>query len=632
MQAPIQKTVPPMRTKQISSDWIALIFIAVLGAIQVYFYDITFHGPDQIRDVEIARKLIHHHEWPLNGPPLFGERLSLPPGFYYLLALPLLVRDTEAAIFITFGALFALSVWYLWRTVQAQWGSRSALAYAVLAFPIFASMYTHSAWNPALVMTLSNVTLGLFISLVHQRRHDALMLPVVVFLLVQIHPSAAPLLLGLGTYALLNHQTLLNRKTQVSVLLVMGFTALWASQSGLISRLMAPIEAASGTAPGSHWLSNLLDAEKWRDVLLMPYSAIDSIQPSITGLSTLAALHLALMLTGALLGIAYASRERTIRWVFITTLLWFMLSMAFLGRGAFWHLDVVHPWLAVLAAYGLARTSEQVQWATKRFNALAAATLALVVVAHLALYIQFERKGKYDLMIASLFFPKLEPLGFRIPAYTFKHLHEMRDSLTSLGACQAQVIGLDPLVMGNAVNRTLDLPCARPTTTAPAFETLYFVTSRQDPPQFDFTKDLAPVAKVAASRIYALKNHGARINQEPTNILLSEQKVNYMTYLPARLEQGLNISLPYAPQTIVRVALRCGGDTPIDQQIYWKLQGAEYKKPLATAHSKYLGSNYYDLEWTLTMSAGQGHGATISSTLDRLDCDVSAIARPVGMQ
>ena len=88
MQAPIQKTVPPMRTKQISSDWIALIFIAVLGAIQVYFYDITFHGPDQIRDVEIARKLIHHHEWPLNGPPLFGERLSLPPGFYYLLALP----------------------------------------------------------------------------------------------------------------------------------------------------------------------------------------------------------------------------------------------------------------------------------------------------------------------------------------------------------------------------------------------------------------------------------------------------------------------------------------------------------------------------------------------------------------
>ena len=66
--------------------------------------------------------------------------------------------------------------------------------------------------------------------------------------------------------------------------------------------------AAHGTAPSHPWLSNLLDAEKWRDVLLMPYSAIDSIQPGIAGLSTLAALHLALMLAGALLGIAYAIR------------------------------------------------------------------------------------------------------------------------------------------------------------------------------------------------------------------------------------------------------------------------------------------------------------------------------------
>lgn len=627
----MQTTAPRKSYKRIPSDWIALIFIALLGAIQVYFYDITFHGPDQIRDVEIARKLIHHNEWPLNGPPLFGERLSLPPGFYYLLALPLWVSDTEAAVFIAFGAMFALSVWYLWHTVRAQWGTRYALAYAVLAFPIFASIYTHSAWNPALVMTLSNVTLGLFIRLVHQSRHDALMLPLVVFLLVQIHPSAVPLLLGLGAYVLVNYRTLLNRKTQVSVLLVTGLTAWWASSSGLLSRLMAPIPATPGAAPGNHWLSNLLDAEKWRDVLLMPYSAIDSIQPGIPGLSTLAALHLTLMLAGALLGIACALRERTIRWVFITTLLWFMLSMAFLSQGAFWHLDVIHPWLAVLAAFGLARTSEKVKWSAWRFNAVAAASLALVVTAHLTLYLQFDRKGKYDLMIASLFFPKLEPLGYRIPGYTFKHLHEMRDSLSSLGACQDQVIGLDPLVMGNAVNRTLDLPCAHTSTTPGAFETLYFVASEQDAAQFDFTKDLKPIATVGASHIYSVKNSGTLINQQTANILLSGNKVNYMTYLPARLEQGLNITLAYAQQIIVRVALRCGGDYPIEQPTHWKLQGAELKKPLKTAHARYLGSNYYDLEWTLTMPAGQAHGATISSTLGPLNCDVSAIARSLPM-
>jgi len=59
------------------------------------------------------------------------------------------------------------------------------------------------------------------------------------------------------------------------------------------------------------------------------------------------------------------------------------------------------------------------------------------------------------------------------------------------------------------------------------------------------------------------------------------------------------------------------------------VQGAEYKKPLTTAHARYLGSNYYDLEWTLTMPASQVYGATISSTLGPLDCDVSAITRPI---
>ena len=239
-----------MTRQRTSSYWIALIFVAILGAIQVYFFDITFHGPDQIRDLEIARRLIHHQEWPLNGPPLFGERFNLPPGFYYLLALPLLVRDTEAAIFITFGALFALSVWYLLRVIHAQLGSRCALAYAVLAFPVFASFYTHSAWNPALVMTLSNVVLGLFISLAQQHRHDGLLLPLAAFLLVQIHPSAAPLLLGLGAYALLNYQVLLNRRTLASLLLIAGMTAVWGSQSGAVSKLLSPAPASAAPPAG----------------------------------------------------------------------------------------------------------------------------------------------------------------------------------------------------------------------------------------------------------------------------------------------------------------------------------------------------------------------------------------------
>ena len=99
--------------------------------------------------------------------------------------------------------------------------------------------------------------------------------------------------------------------------------------------------------------------DKWRDVFLMPYSAIESIQPAISGLGALTAFHLTLMLGGLLLGIVFAAKERTLRWILLTTVLWFIVSMAFLSQGAFWHLDVVHPWLAVLAAHGLARENER---------------------------------------------------------------------------------------------------------------------------------------------------------------------------------------------------------------------------------------------------------------------------------
>lgn len=627
MQTAALRTNPPT-----SSYWIALIFVAILGAIQVYFFDITFHGPDQIRDVDIARRLIHGLEWPTNGPPLFGERFNLPPGFYYLLALPLLIKDTEASIFITFGTLFALSVWYLLRVIHLQLGARCALAYAVLAFPLFASFYTHSAWNPALVMTLSNVVLGLFISLAQQHRRDALLLPMAVFLLVQIHPSAVPLLLGLGAYALLNYPVLLNRKTQTSLSLVAAMTALWASKSGVVSKLLLPAAGAAGAASGKSWLDNLLEAEKWGDVFLMPYSAIESIQPAISGLSTLAGLHLILVWVGAVLGILLSTRDRAMRWILTTTVLWFIVSMAFLSQGAFWHLDVVHPWLAVLAAYGWAKTSEKTALSTYRFNAIAAVFLALVVTAHSSLYLHFEKRGKYDLLLASLFFPQLEPLGYKIPGYTFKHLHAMRDGLTQRGICQGQVVGLDPMVMGNAVNRTLNAPCPSP-SPSPAGQiahTLYFVASDEDAFRFNFTKGLQPIATMGANAIYAVRNAGARLNGKAENNVLSQKKIDYMTFLPARFEEGLNITLPPARQTIVRMALRCGRDYAIEQQARWKLQGAEYTKPLITQHYRYLGSNYYDLEWTLAMPAGQTHGATLSSDLGPLDCDVSAIARPLG--
>jgi len=97
---------------------LALLFIALLAGMQLYWFDITIHGPDQIRDMEVARRLALHGEWPQSGPPMFGERITLPPGFYWLLALPLWLHDSDASVFIAFGLLYGLSALYIWRQVS----------------------------------------------------------------------------------------------------------------------------------------------------------------------------------------------------------------------------------------------------------------------------------------------------------------------------------------------------------------------------------------------------------------------------------------------------------------------------------------------------------------------------------
>lgn len=373
-------------------------------------------------------------------------------------------------------------------------------------------------------------------------------------------------------------------------------------------------------------MSNLLDAAKWCDAFLMPYHAIESILPAIPGLGSLTAVLLIVTLVGVLLGFAVGMRDRAVRWIAITTALWFVASMAFLSQGAFWHLDVVHPWLAVMAAYGWARTSEKLP--TLRFNALAVALLAVVVTAHATLYRQFERKGNYDLVLATLFFPQLAASEHKIPAYTFRYLREARDSLASLGVCREQVTGLEAMVIGNAVNRVLDTPCA-----AGKRPLVYFMAREQDAlaPDalpFEFTKGLQPVATVGASAIYAVPDTGTLVNAAATSNILSNRRLNYMTYLPARLENGLSITVAPAPHNIVRVALRCGRDYPVEQQAQWTVEGARYAKPLATKRVRYLGSVYYDLEWGLTQPTGHGGSATVSWTQGPLDCDVSAVARP----
>ena len=619
-------TTPPSPSPFTSAHWLALLTIAVLGGLQLYFHDVTFHGPDQIRDMEVVRRLIHQGEWPLNGPPLFGERFHLPPGFYYLLALPLLVWDAEASVFIAFGFAFALSVGYLWRAIAQSFGARCALIYAPLAFPIFASIYTHSAWNPALVMTFSNIVLALFLQLHHAKRHAGLVLPVALFLLVQIHLSAVPLMLGLGLFALVNHRKVLHRHVLVCIAALTALTLVWLALSGATSLHTGAAGAPASQQTQANVLERLVDVAKWRDAILMPYSAIQSLEPPMAALQGIAALQLAVTGAGMLLCLAFLESCRRIQWVLGLTVLWFAMSMAFLAQGALWHLDVIHPWIALLAAWGIARTCDKTHRSAAQVNLLALAMLVTALVGQWLLYSPWSEKGKYDLRLGLIFFPRQDLGEHKTPAYTYRHFDQMRRGLADHGICGQGLTGLEALVLGDATNRTLFAnTCATAGTPTPA-RMRHFIAATDDAQQFGFTRGLQPTLNVGATAVYSVPDHGLTINGAAiTDNLLSDRRLNYMVHLPAHLANGLRLALKPEAAAIVRVALRCGKDYPLEDPEQWRISGVQSTSFVAR-HVRYLGSVYYDLEWTLQLRQANT-AVEIAAAPTRLDCDVSAIAR-----
>ena len=606
---------------------LAPLMIAVLGGLQIYFFDVTFHGPDQIRDMEVARRLVHAHEWPVNSPPMFGERITLPPGFYYLLALPLLLKDSDVSVFIAFGILFLLSALYLWRQTNQAFGPRCGLVYATLALPLFPSIYAHSAWAPALVITFSNVLLGLYIRSASQEKAGWFALPLVFFLLVQIHPSAAPLLAGLTLYVLFHRRILADKRTLASVAIATAATAVWLVKSGAWARLAATgAPAAALQQPGHGWLANFLDLAKWRDALLMPYSLVTGIQPAMEPLDTLAAAGLAVMLAGLGLCCVLGWAERTVRWILATLAIWLIVSMAFLHQGGFWHLDVIHPWLAVAAAYGWSRFCDLLKIPRLGLRALAGAVFAIALSSHAILYRGMDRLGKMDWPISTMFFPQAPPSDIVVPSYTYRHLTAVREILDTRRICQDQVAGLAPMAMREATSRYFEPACTTAAITQPPAPR-YFIATAQDRLRFDFTKGIEAIAVAGDSAVYAPQALDIALNGKRTATLLSQQRFNYMTYLPAHLEHGLQVTMPPgAADILLRLVLRCSEELPAHQPGYWRLEGASIARPMITERHRYLSLYYYDLEWLLSPH-GSAPAVALSSLGEPMHCDVSAIAR-----
>lgn len=605
--------------------WIAILFILIMGCAHLYYYDITFHGPDQIRDMAVARNIVHGNEWPVDGPSLFSGRFSLPPAFYYILALPLFVWDSEAAVFLAFGFAFVASVAYLWRQICIAMGEKVGLFYVVLAFPQFASMYTHSAWNPALTMTVSNILLGLFVVRVNFERRDWLPVVLVFFLLLQIHPSGLPLLLGLLIYVLRRPKILLNRGTVFSIALVMVLAGIWLAYSDVLARLNIGELNAVTTQGHASRLWNILDLTKWRDAFLMPYSSVAGILPVLRWASAVSAIHLACLLLGFLFGIFSAVKNHVVRWLLLCVAGWFAVSMLFLAEGAFWHLDVIYPWMALISASGLVFALDRMDFSGVVSRSVALIIFGISISGVVALYQGMERFGRFDLRVSSLFFPRMKVEGV-IPAYTYKQQKEVHDYFLRQGACDNQIAGLEFAVMREIGSRFFDVGCQ---TSGGVFgsEDGYFISSRDDEKLFDFVKNIKADGRFGAIGVYKVVADLVEIEGVVTNNIVSNRRVSYMAYQPARLEQGVRLSIhPRQPYALVRVALRCAADHPVGDDGWWRINGGQLRKKPVMTRNEYLGWFFYDVEFAIAVNA-DASAVNMVTRPQVMDCDVYAVSR-----
>jgi|GEM_PF-1351605 len=605
----------------------ALLVIFILASIQIYYLDITIHGPDQIRDMEVARRLVHHGEWPQNGPPMFGERIHLTPFFYWLLALPLWFYDSDHSVFITFGLLFSLSTIYLWRQVSYTFGWRCGFIYTLFAFPLFPSLYAHSAWSPGLIITFSNMLLGLYLHHLRQPIHGLIALPWVFFLLVQIHPSAAPLLLGFGVYVLCHPRTLLHRNTGIALLTIVLAIGLWlllkshGETTPAVANFKTVIENHKGT-----WLDNLLDPAKWLFVALLPFIPAIGIQPHYGTLYFLLVLYIPVGYIGLLLCIVYLRKKgHIIKWIILSNILWLLMSMGFLNTTGFWHFDVIHPWMAVVAAWGI--DSAFTKKNSMHIYSLSTLALFIILTAHLLFYRIIEQQGRIDLKHHATIYPTPESVSnVLVPTYSYRHLAQFRKILLEAGICRQQLIGIEPMTMAETSLRYFENQCS---PQEPAHH--YFVARNDVKLEFHFTKELSPHATIGPLAIYTPEHLPVSINGVQGGVFTTDTKLNYMTYHPVQFNDGIKITLPTNRENvIVRLGLRCGAEYPVIEKEFWEVHGAEISHPMRFQHHRYLAFWYYDLEWNL-ISHNNAEKVEIESPSIPIHCDLSVMVRPLTM-
>jgi len=280
--------------------------------------------------------------------------------------------------------------------------------------------------------------------------------------------------------------------------------------------------------------------------------------------------------------------------------------------------------MALLAAYGWAGASAR--WA-RSAAAWLVAMAAVGVVAlggQWALYRQFEALGKLDLGANVSFFPRIPGPQRWAPSFSFRYLRAMQDYVDSESLCQSQLRGLYWMLVRDMTNRQFDARCQA--AAGGALATQYLIEPKAPAVPAAFTQGLAPVAELPGAAVYAFAPLPVHIHGREGGNVFTDERVDYMTFLPAMHPQGLALQISAPGPAVLRVALRCTDATVLPPPEGWSLVQGSSRVPPRAEHFRYMGSNYYTLEWSLLPSQ-PGASITVATPPAALQCDVSAAAR-----
>lgn len=618
------------RQSTVLLDGLAVGVMVALASIQLVWADVTFHGPDQIRDLAAAFRLAQDGEWPLVGPPVLNMRYHLPPLFIELLALPLSVRGMEIDAFRLFGLMCVLAVCWLWWELRSAWGSKVAVAYVAVSVPAWTSLYTHSAWNPALALPLST---ALAASVVRALRSGGFAWTAVVGLfgcLVQIHPSGLPLGLGLLVWFVRPPGIGLNRYACMGAVLFFLSMLPWLMRLVSNPGVDGGVQPLAGSEGAAGWAqtvwSRWMDFGRWADAWWLQVRAWQALQPASAWGTGFAMVGVVVVSMGCLLSVARPYAAPMMRHWALTVVLWWLIAIGFLAQGAFWHLDVILPWLGVLAAMGWGMWGQS---QIKAFVFVISVAAASLVGSHWLLHRSFAERGRLDMDMSGLFFPALPvALNEDLPAVSFRSQSAFLAWRDGEGVCDDQVHGVHALLLHDLTNRSRVRDCAEEGLERPFNETLsgYALSVPVLDGNAGWQGLADPLVRLSGYTVQRFDPLVVHINDEATAQIVGQDRQNYMLVQPHAWPDSIRIRVKGIGAVQVRLGLKCERGTRLGDAAAWSLSARPILAGSPTSQVyRWLGYDYIDISWMFEDTPNL-EWLEIQSPVGSVRCDVSVAA------